>query len=175
MCFPRVISSPTSSFLGCPNHNLKFIRFILFSVSVRMGWQRCWHRAPENFPSSLVRGPGPPAWHPAGPTQPSTSQLHRLFQKVIRNSPSPHLPQTNQTQPFGKQVLFFLLSPVKSWEGNVSSFRKKFLDQQRENLPIYNDFRLPPQKKKKTPKQKTDGSERAQKSSPVKSELSLLI
>lgn len=31
MCFPRVISSPTSSFLGCPNHNLKFIRFILFS------------------------------------------------------------------------------------------------------------------------------------------------
>ena len=137
MCFPRVISSPTSSFLGCPNHNLKFIRFILFSnCDCEDGVAEVLAAGARLFSDFFSQGPLPTCLASSRPHAALDFPATQIVPESNQEFSSPHLPQTTQTQPFGKQVLFFLLSPVKSWKGSVGSFRKKFLDQQRENLPI---------------------------------------
>lgn len=115
-------------------------------MSVRVGWRRCWQRAPDREPSGLLsQGLRPTGPAPSRPHRAlllfSASQLHGWFSRAIR----PEVLTCRESirpQQFGKtKVLLFLLpSGVERWEGSNGSFTKEFLDQQREKLPIYNDF-----------------------------------
>ena len=106
MCFPRVISCPTSSFLGCPNHNLKFIRFILFSnCECEDGVAEVLAAGTREFSECFSQGP----W----PTCPASSRPHAAL-----DFPTTQIvPESNQE--FSKSSLATNQSDSAIWKTSL--------------------------------------------------------